>query len=93
MDIDVIYSVIGIVISVYLLSSILYIIRLVKGPTIPDRILALDALSYDLSVFIALLALFLRRPIVASGLIALTLWIHALDLYVSKYIEAKEMGD
>ncbi|MCS7110941.1 MAG: monovalent cation/H+ antiporter complex subunit F [Ignisphaera sp.] len=93
MDVGIVYTIISIVVLIYLMTSVLYIIRLIKGPTVPDRILALDALSYDLSVFIALLALLLRRPIVASGLIALTLWIHALDIYVSKYIEAREIGE
>ncbi len=89
----IVYNVISIVIVVYLAVSILYIIRLVKGPTIPDRVLALDALSYDLAVFMALLALLLRRPVIASGLIVLTLWIYAIDIYISKYIEAREMGE
>lgn len=92
MDVGVVYSIIGGVVVVYIVALLLYIVRLVRGPTIPDRVLALDALSYDLSVLIALIALLLRRPIVSSGLIALTLWIYALDIYVSKYMEAREMG-
>jgi len=71
----------------------MYIIRLVKGPTIPDRVLALDALSFDLAVFLALLSIILENPILVSGVIPLVLWIHAIDIFVSKYLEAREMGE
>jgi len=27
------------------------------------------------------------------GIIPLVLWIHAIDIYVSKYLEAREMGE
>lgn len=53
------YNVLAAITTVYMVTVVMYIVRLVKGPTIPDRVLALDALSYDLAVFLALLSLLL----------------------------------
>ncbi len=86
-------SVLLIITSIYVVTALMYIIRLVKGPTIPDRVLALDALSFDLAVFLALLSIILENPILVSGVIPLVLWIHAIDIFVSKYLEAREMGE
>uniref|UniRef100_A0A7C5XGP6 pH regulation protein F n=1 Tax=Ignisphaera aggregans TaxID=334771 RepID=A0A7C5XGP6_9CREN len=80
-------------IVVYVISALIYIVRLIRGPSTPDRVLALDALSFDLAVFLALLSLFLERPVLVFGIIPLVLWIHAVDIYVSKYLEAREMGE
>lgn len=55
-------SVLLIITSIYVVTALMYIIRLVKGPTIPDRVLALDALSFDLAVFLALLSIILENP-------------------------------
>jgi len=81
------------VVTVYVASSIIYLARLVLGPTVPDRVLALDALSLDLAVFLVVLSLMLNKPVMAFTVIPLVLWIYAVDIYVSKYLEAKEMGE
>lgn len=56
-------AVLLIVTFVYVIAALMYIVRLVKGPTIPDRVLALDALSFDLAVFLVLLSLILENPV------------------------------
>ncbi|PUA34050.1 MAG: pH regulation protein F [Zestosphaera tikiterensis] len=78
---------------VYLLAFLLYVVRAVKGPTIPDMVLAVDALSYDLAAFLAILAVVFKIPILIPVAIVLALWIYALDIYVAKYLESKEMGE
>jgi multicomponent Na+:H+ antiporter subunit F len=90
---ELVYSVLAVVTLIYMATSVVYIVRLVRGPTLPDRILALDALSYDLAVFLALLSILLQRWVMVSGIIPLVLWIHAVDIYASKYLEAREMGE
>lgn len=82
-----------VVFPVYLLAFTLYIIRAVKGPTIPDTVLAIDALSFDIAAFLALLAIIYRSPILIACTIVLALWVYALDIYVSKYFTHKEMGE
>jgi len=89
----VLYTILAVTTLVYIVTSVMYIARLVRGPTIPDRVLALDALSYDLAVFLALLSLLLQKPVMVFTIIPLVLWIHAIDIYVSKYLEAKEIGE
>jgi len=77
---------------IYLITAIIYLFRIIRGPTIFDRILAVDALNYNLTVFMALLALYLEIPMIALSMIVVSLWFYALDIYVSKYIEFKEIG-
>ncbi|MCD6324012.1 MAG: pH regulation protein F [Desulfurococcales archaeon] len=77
---------------IYILAFTLYIIRAVKGPTIPDTVLAIDAMTYDLAAFLVILSIFFRSPILIPTAIVLALWVYALDVYVSKYLESKEMG-
>jgi len=81
------------VFPLYLLSFTLYIIRAIKGPSIPDSVLAIDALSFDIAAFLALLSILYRSPILISCAVVLALWVYALDIYVSKYFESKDMGD
>jgi len=87
------YSILAAVTLVYMVTLIMFIARLVRGPTVPDRVLALDALSYDLAVFLALLSLLLQKPVMVFTIIPLVLWIHAIDIYISKYLEAREIGE
>ncbi len=78
---------------IYIVALTLYTIRVVKGPTIPDRILAVDALTYDLAALIAVIGLLLRSPLLVPSAIVLALWVYALDLYIAKYLEGRELGD
>lgn len=81
------------IIPIFIISIILYTIRLLKGPTIPDMVIAIDALSYDMAVFLAVLSILFKSPILISCAIILMLWAYALDIYVAKYLEAKEFGE
>lgn len=81
------------VFPLYLIAFTLYIVRAIRGPTIPDSVLAIDALSFDIAAFLALLSILYRSPMLISCAVVLALWVYALDIYVSKYFEAKDMGD
>ncbi len=81
------------IIPIYMLSFTLYIIRALKGPSISDTVLAIDAMTYDLAAFLVLLSIFFKSPILIPTAIVLALWIYALDIYVAKYLEAREMGE
>lgn len=76
-----------------MIAFTLYIIRALKGPSISDTVLAIDAMTYDLAAFLVLLSIFFRSPILIPTAIVLALWIYALDIYVAKYLETKEMGE
>lgn len=81
------------VVPIFVAAMVLYTLRLLKGPTIPDMVIAVDALSYDLAVLIAVLSIVFRSPILISCAIILMLWAYALDIYVAKYLESKEYGE
>ncbi|MEM4552672.1 MAG: monovalent cation/H+ antiporter complex subunit F [Ignisphaera sp.] len=80
------------ILIVYLFSAIMFLIRIVRGPTIFDRIVAVDALSYDLTVFMALIAFYVNRPLVATPMILIALWAYALDVCISRALRHRDMG-
>lgn len=79
--------------GLFILASVFYFIRLVKGPSLPDIVLAVDVLSYDLAVFIVLFSLMCNSPLLSIGALPLVLWAYLLDMYVSKYLVKRELGD
>ncbi|MEM1623734.1 MAG: monovalent cation/H+ antiporter complex subunit F [Sulfolobales archaeon] len=86
-------SVLTVLIPIYVVSFLLYVVRVIKGPTIPDRVLAVDSLGYDLAAFMVVLSILLKSPLMVVSGLALALWVYAFDIYVAKYLEAKEMGE
>ena len=80
------------IILVYLAAMILYTYRAIRGPTIPDHVLGVDALSYDLVVMLMAACVMLHSPLLAPVPLLLALWVYALDLYVAKYLEGKGLG-
>ncbi len=80
-------------ISLYIVAVVLYAVRVFKGPTLPDRVLAVDALGFDLAAFLTILSVMFKAPIMVTTALVLALWIYALDIYVAKYLEARELGD
>ncbi|MEM4699584.1 MAG: monovalent cation/H+ antiporter complex subunit F [Candidatus Nezhaarchaeales archaeon] len=81
-----------IVLPLFIASASLYVVRLIKGPTVPDMILAADCLSYDLCLFMALLAIYFKSATLIVGSLSLALWAYALDLYAAKWMEGRELG-
>lgn len=81
------------ILPIYVAAFGLYAFRALKGPTIPDQVLAIDAMSYDLAAFLVVLSIFFKEPILIGTAIVLALWTYALDIYVSKYLQGGEMGE
>ncbi|MEM2397889.1 MAG: monovalent cation/H+ antiporter complex subunit F [Ignisphaera sp.] len=79
-------------ILIYMVSMVIFLVRILRGPTIFDRVIAVDALSCDLTVFMALIALYTENTYIAFPMIFIALWAYVLDLYVSKYLEFKDIG-
>ncbi len=94
MDIEsMVTTIIAVAIPIFVVAYVLYFIRVLRGPTIPDRVLAVDALSFDLVVFLIVLSILFRSPILPAVAIVLALWTYALDIFIAKYLERKEMGE
>ncbi|MET1160385.1 MAG: monovalent cation/H+ antiporter complex subunit F [Thermoprotei archaeon] len=90
---DVVFTTLTYIIPVFVVAFVLYIIRALKGPTISDQVLAIDAMTYDVAAFLVILAIYLRIPILVATAIVLALWIYAFDIYIAKYLEKREMGE
>lgn len=86
-------SIILYVVPIFVLAYILYFIRILKGPTLPDRVLAVDALAFDLVVFLIVLGIYFKSPILPVTGVVLALWTYAFDIFIAKYLERREMGE
>lgn len=86
-------SVILYALPIFVLAYVLYFIRILKGPTIPDRVLAVDALAFDLVVFLVVLGIYFKSPILPVTAVVLALWTYAFDIFIAKYLERREMGE
>ncbi|ACJ16513.1 Hypothetical Na+/H+ antiporter MnhF subunit [Thermococcus onnurineus NA1] len=80
------------IIPLYLLAFVIYAIRAFRGPTIPDIILAIDCMSFDIAAFMAILAVYFKSVFLISGAITLALWAYLLDIYIAKYLVSREVG-
>ncbi len=85
-------SIIMYTIPIFILAYILYFIRILKGPTVPDRVLAVDALAFDLVVFLIVLGIYFKSPVLPVVAVVLALWTYAFDIFIAKYLERREMG-
>ncbi len=77
----------------FILSLSLYAIRVIRGPSITDMVLAIDCITYDLCFLIGLTSILLKIGFLMVAALSLALWAYVLDLYVAKYLEGREMGD
>lgn len=90
---SILFIYIPIITSVFIVAFTLYIVRIAKGPSIPDMVLAIDCLAFDLTVFIGLLSLYYQTPFLIIGALILSLWAFIFDLYIAKYFIKKELGE
>ena len=81
-----------IILPLYVTAFILYTVRAIKGPTIPDIILAVDCMSFDIAAFMAILAIYFKSTYLITGAIILALWAYLLDVYVANHLTKKEVG-
>ena len=77
----------------FVVASVLYFIRVVRSRTVPDLVLAVDVLAYDLAVFIIAFGLMCNSPYLTVGALPLVLWAYLMDMYVSKHLSRRELGD
>lgn len=71
----------------------LYVVRIVKGPTVSDMALAIDCLSYTTCLLMALLSIYFEAPFLMVCSICLALWTYIFSVYLAKYLERRELGE
>jgi multicomponent Na+:H+ antiporter subunit F len=81
-----------IVLILYTVAIALFSIIALRGPTIGDQVLAIDAITYATVVLIVLSSIYFKEPTLSVVAIPLALWIYALDIYVAKYLERGDLG-
>lgn len=75
------------------LSFVLTLIRLLRGPSLPDRVVALDSMSYlALSLMVAY-AMYSGQAVLLDPAIALALIAFLSTVAFAKYIEKKGGND
>ncbi|HHI00248.1 MAG TPA: pH regulation protein F [Thermococcus litoralis] len=85
-------KVIYVLFAMYGLSGVLYFIRLIKGPSIVDSILAADCVSLDVALIALLLSIYYKNSFLAVGALFLVLWAFILDVFAAKYLTKGEVG-
>ena len=85
-------KVIYVLFAMYGLSGVLYFIRLIKGPSIGDSILAADCVSLDVALIALLLSIYYKNSFLAVGALFLVLWAFILDVFAAKYLTKGEVG-
>ncbi len=76
-----------------IISSFLALIRVIKGPTAPDRIVAIDILGFILVNFCALLTLITREDFYMSVALAWALLSFIGSIALAKKLEGKEFDE
>ena len=72
--------------TLYTIAMVIYSYRVLKGPTIADTVLTIDALTVDLIVLFLLLTLYYGSQYLAIAVIPLATWVFILDVIVAKYL-------
>lgn len=83
------YWSIQIAMVIMLVSFLLSVYRLLKGPTLPDRIVALDLFGLLAVAFIALYALYDRQPVFIDAAIALALVAFFGTVAYARFVEQR----
>ncbi|NPA47170.1 MAG: pH regulation protein F [Thermococci archaeon] len=81
-----------VVIPIYLAAFVVYMLSVLRGRSVPDVVLAVDCMSFDVAAFMAILAVYFRSTFLVTGAIVLALWAYLLDVYVAKHLAEGEVG-
>ncbi|SEJ83718.1 multisubunit sodium/proton antiporter, MrpF subunit (TC 2.A.63.1) [Bhargavaea ginsengi] len=78
---------------VIVISMALFVYRLIKGPTAPDRVIALDAMGVTLISVVALLSLLVGTSFYLEIILLLAILSFIGTVAFSKFIEKGEIFD
>ncbi|AKL86136.1 Na(+)/H(+) antiporter subunit F1 [Bacillus atrophaeus] len=72
-------------------STLLYVIRVIKGPSVPDRVIALDAIGINLIAITALVSILLRTSVFLDIILLLGILSFIGTIAFSKFLEKGEI--
>jgi multicomponent Na+:H+ antiporter subunit F len=73
------------------ISTLLYVYRLVKGPSTPDRVIALDAIGINLIAITAIISIVLNTSAFVEVILLLGILAFIGTVAFSKYLEKGEI--
>lgn len=72
-------------------STLLYVIRVIKGPSIPDRVVALDAIGINLIAMTALVSILLKTTAFLDIILLLGILSFIGTIAFAKFLEKGEI--
>jgi len=75
-----------------LISSLLTLIRMIVGPTIPDRVVALDAMTTTTSGLMVLYGVITEQSVIIDVALVYAILSFIATLYIARYLERKKVG-
>jgi len=82
----------GVSLTLVAISLLLGFVRVLRGPSLPDRVMALDMIGLASVSVIVLIALISDQPILMDAAIALALVSFLGTLAFARFIERRERG-
>ncbi|MEM1873233.1 MAG: monovalent cation/H+ antiporter complex subunit F [Acidilobaceae archaeon] len=79
----------GVAILVYLLSALLHSYRALRGPSLPDRVLAVDCISYAFIALLVSLSVMYRYWFFLHIAFLVAVFVFVLDAAVARYLEER----
>ncbi|MEC1182908.1 Na(+)/H(+) antiporter subunit F1 [Bacillus altitudinis] len=73
------------------LSTLLFVVRVIKGPSIPDRVSALDAIGINLIGMTAIVSILLKTPTFFEIILLLGILAFIGTVAFSKFLEKGEV--
>ncbi|MBO1510813.1 Na(+)/H(+) antiporter subunit F1 [Metabacillus bambusae] len=83
--------VIGLSLLIVAISTLLFVYRLVKGPTTPDRVIALDAIGINLIAITAIISIALNSNAFVEIILLLGILAFIGTVAFSKWLEKGEI--
>ncbi|MCY7782292.1 MULTISPECIES: Na(+)/H(+) antiporter subunit F1 [unclassified Bacillus (in: firmicutes)] len=80
-----------IALGIMAVSTLLYVIRVIKGPTVPDRVVALDAIGINLIAITALVSILLKTSAFLDIILLLGILSFIGTIAFSKFLEKGEI--
>jgi len=75
-----------------LFSAMLTLIRLILGPTIPDRVVALDSMTTTTAGAMVLYGVITKQPIFIDVALVYAVLSYIATLYIARYLVKKKVG-
>ncbi|MEI1422764.1 Na(+)/H(+) antiporter subunit F1 [Bacillus cabrialesii] len=80
-----------IALGIMAVSTLLYVLRVIKGPSVPDRVVALDAIGINLIAITALVSILLKTSAFLDIILLLGILSFIGTIAFSKFLEKGEI--